>query len=104
MLVTTLTASNPATTSGRILLKLCSFTRIVAPFLFPLMLKWRVVMLWVDGRFHVHNIATICAARSTGTVTELLLLPTVAAPEPLLFLLGSNHLSRPENPAATVLP
>src|SRR4029077_3375441 len=33
------------------------------------------------GRFHVHNIATICAARRTGTVTELLLLPTVAAPE-----------------------
>ena len=49
VVVTTLTASNPATTSGRILLKLCSFTRIVAPFLFPLMLKWRVVMLWVEG-------------------------------------------------------
>src|SRR4029077_19139621 len=56
------------------------------------------------GRFHVHNIATICAARRTGTVTELSLLPAVAAPEPLLFLPGSNHLSRPENPAATVLP
>jgi len=49
------------------------------------------------GRFHVHNIATIWAARRTGTVTELSLLPTVAAPEPLLFLLVSRRGRTSEN-------